>query len=190
MATAEDLNQFLQPEIRIHVLPGGRLPELGTDGANGFDVFARVIQDDEKRDPKNGNLRLPLWELMSNDPGSYKLKPRESVLVGIGFVLEMPRHVGCLMIARSGQTSKRDRPIHIINSGSLIDSDFRGEAGVRIENRSRKIFEIKPGMKIAQVIFLPTVIPKLVPVASLQELSTTTRGGAALGSTGMQSRHS
>ncbi len=185
MATNEALKQFLQPEIKVHVLSGGRLPELGTDGANGFDVFARVIQDDEKRDPKNGNLRLPLWELMQGQSATYELKPRESVLVGIGFVLEMPRHVGCLMIARSGTVSRRNRPIHIINSGSLIDSDFRGEAGVRVENRSRQIFKIEPGMKIAQVIFIPTVIPKFTVVSSLEELSVTGRGGNALGSTGM-----
>ena len=178
----------MNPEIKIYILPEGKMPELGSDEASGFDVFARVIQDDEKHDPQNGNLRLPLWALMSsNEEGrsGYELKPRESVLVGIGFVLEMPRHIGCLMIARSGQTSKRHRPIRIVNSPSWIDPDFRGEAGVHVENRSRRIFKIEHGMKIAQVIFIPTITPRFISVSSLRELSLTARGGGGLGSTGM-----
>lgn len=166
------------------------MPELGSDGASGFDVFARVTQDEEKRDPKNQDLRLPLWELMLGDGKglSYKLKPGESVLVGIGFVLEMPCHVGCLMIARSGQTSRKNRPIEIVNSPSWIDPDFRGEAGVHVKNRSRQIFEITHGMKLAQVIFIPTITPRFVPIDSLQKLSPTRRGGAGLGSSGMFAR--
>lgn len=182
------LIKFLQPEIKIHILPGGRMPEFGSDGASGLDVFARVMQDDERRDPKQRSLRLPLWDLMRS--GNYKLKPKKSVLVGIGFALEMPRHVGCLMIARSGQTSKRDRPIEIINSPSWIDSDFRGEAGIHVKNISRQIFNIEHGMKLAQLVFIPVISPRFVSVGSLQELSLTTRGGKGLGSTGMRSINS
>ncbi len=180
------LIKFLQPEIKIHVLPGGRMPESGSDGANGFDVFARVMQDDEKRDPEHRNLRLPLWDLMKG--GSYELKPRESVLVGIGVAFEMPPYVGCLMIARSGQTSKKKRPIEIVNFPSWIDPDFRGEAGVRVKNISRRIFKIEHGMKLAQAIFIPTITPSFKLVGSLQELSPTRRGGAGLGSSGMFAR--
>ena len=186
-----DLEQFLagifQPGIKIYVLPGGRMPERGSAGAGGFDVFARVIQDEDERDPSNRNLRLPLWELMGHDgeKTSYLLKPRESVLVGIGFVMEMPLNISCLFLARSGHTSRKNRSINIINSPSLIDSDFRGEAGVRLENQSRQVIEIESGMKIGQIVFLPSILPSFVSVASLNGLTPTARGGAGLGSTGM-----
>lgn len=165
------------------------MPEQGSNGANGFDVFARVIQDETRRDPNNGNLRLPLWELMGSDGtgASYQLKPGRSILVGIGCVFEMPPYMGCLMIARSGQTTKtQPLPLwEVVNSPSFIDADFRGEAAVHIRNISRQTMTITAGMKIAQILFTPTFIPQFVMVNSLSELSPTARGGNGLGSTGM-----
>lgn len=186
MDLGQQLIEFLQPEIKIHVLPGGRMPELGSDGASGFDVFARNIQDDERRDPRNENLRLPLWDFAQRT--IYELKSKKSVLVGIGVAFEMPPYVGCLIIARSGQTSKKNRPIEIVNSPSWIDPDFRGEAGIRVKNISRRIFRIEHGMKLAQAIFIPTITPRFIPVGSLQELSPTRRSGDGLGSSGMFAR--
>lgn len=178
-----DWEEFFHPTVKIHLLAGGRLPELGSEGANAYDVFARVIQDDERRDPQNSNIRLPLWELTKRDSG-YPLKSGESVLVGVGFVLEMPRYVGAFLLARSGHTTKIRRVIHVINSPSLGDSDFRGELGVHVENVSPEVLYITPGMKIAQIAFLPTFTPAFVEVGTLAELSPTRRGGRGLGSTG------
>lgn len=184
-----DWDTFWHPLVKIHVLPGGRMPELGSRGANAYDVFARAVVDDEKMDPQHPNLRLPLlplWQAAGmNRNTDYPLPPGESALVGVGFVLEMPREVGCLVIARSGHSSKvRNRQIHIGNSPSLGDSDFRGELVVRLVNESSRIFQIRHGMKIAQIIFLPTLLPRFEPVGSLSDLSATLRGGAGLGSTG------
>jgi len=94
----------MTPDIKIHVLPGGRMPERQTDGAIGFDVSLRAVVSASEMSTRNTLLRKTLFDfkkkpkdpeiarhVFETDGGLvYRMDPGESVLVGIGFVTEMP----------------------------------------------------------------------------------------------------
>ncbi len=112
----------------------------------------------------------------------YRLDPRESVLVGIGFVTQMPFPMFYRIEERSGLSTHHC--IEIQNA-SVVDSDYRGEAGVLLHNRGEKPFYLKHGMRIAQILFQWAVIPELQPTEDLDSMDKTKRGTQGFGSTGI-----
>jgi len=99
----------------------------------------------------------------------------EMIPTGVGF--EIPANYMGMLKARSGFAAKTGT---IVNAG-VIDSNYRGEIIVIINNPTDKIVDVAPGMGIAQMLLLP------VPHISLEvteNLSITERGSQGFGSTG------
>ncbi len=190
--------------VKIHVLPGGRLPERKTSGAIGYDVFIRAIVSDKEMDSDYPNLRKTLFdfERMPDNPFverhivpepkensdkeklAYQMDPHESVLVGIGFCTEMNFPMFYWIAPRSGLSSRWG--ITVTNAPGTVDPDYRGEAGVLVYNRNDKPFRIRRDMRIAQIIFQEAIIPNFIEVGSRKEFSTTDRGNKGFGSTGLR----
>ena len=59
----------IQNKVRIHLLPGGRMPERKTAGAIGFDTAIRVVVSPMEMDPTNPILRKTLFELGFRESG-------------------------------------------------------------------------------------------------------------------------
>lgn len=191
------------PEIKIHVLPGGAMPERKSDGAIGYDVRIRAVVSPYEMDPVHPQLRKTLFDFLKipedpavaayvrqvdreDGPGSelvYRLEPNTSVLVGIGFVTEMPFPVFYWVTPRSGLASKWG--ITVTNAPGTVDPDYRGEAGVIVLNRSHSMFYLRHGMRIAQIIFQWAVIPQILKVQRYEDLVLTKRGAGGFGSTGL-----
>ncbi|MBL7021842.1 dUTP diphosphatase [Patescibacteria group bacterium] len=105
------------------------------------------------------------------------MEPGERYLFKLGFAMEIPNgHVG-LFWDKSGIASKYG--IHTL--AGVIDSIYRGEFGVVMLNTSKEAYEFKKGEKLAQLLIQPVLSPELVEV---DELSDTSRGDGAFGSTG------
>jgi dUTP pyrophosphatase len=191
------------PNIRIFILPGGIMPERKTVEAEGFDVSLRAVVSPFHMDPDNKLLRKIIFdfinipkddletqgriELAPTDNGNemaYRIGPGESVLVGVGFVVEMPFPVFHWVTPRSGLAAKWN--ITINNAPGTVDSDYRGEAGVLIKNNNDKPYLLKKDMRIAQILFQRATIPNLILVDSYDELSNTSRGIGGFGSTGLR----
>jgi len=86
-----------------------------------------------------------------------------------------------IIAPRSGLATKQG--ITLTNSIGVIDSDYQGELKVCLTNNSPIDFHVKPGMRIAQLMFL-----SLCPVnfVEVDEFSTKTeRGVKGFGSTGV-----
>lgn len=185
------------PEIKLAVLPGGKLPIRKTAGSIGFDVSSRAIVCPFKMDPDNPNLRKTLFDFKHHpkDPEVnrhvirtkgelvYRLYPGESVLVGIGFVTEMPFPMFYWVAPRSGLSSKYG--ITVTNAPGTVDPDYRGEAGVLVYNRTKKSYDLRHGMRIAQIVFQKAQIPKITVVRKSKGLKKTARGAGGFGSTGL-----
>lgn len=204
----DEINAFFErkffPDVKIFVLPGGRLPERKSPGANGFDFFLRAVVSPFDMDPEHPYLRKTLFNfedvpkdnpeierhliVAPTDNGNelvYRLEPMESALVGIGVIVEMDFPMFHWVGPRSGLASKWG--ISVTNAPGTVDSDFRGEAGVVVQNWNReRPFLLKKDMRIAQAIFNMAVIPNLVQVQSYDELSPTVRGAGGFGSTGIR----
>ncbi len=63
----------------------------------------------------------------------------------------------------------------------VIDSDYRGEIKVGLQNSGDKDYTIRPGDRIAQMAILPVVQAEL---EQADELDETARGIGGFGSTG------
>jgi len=183
--------------VKIHLLPGGQMPERQTAGAIGFDVWLRAVVSVTEMDPTQPYLRKTLFDFRTRsvDPVVarqvfdvdgrliYRMEPGESVLVGIGFITEMEFPMFYWVAPRSGLASKWG--ITVTNAPGTVDPDYRGEAGVLVYNRNPTPFDLQSGIRIAQIIFQSAIIPELRLVPSRAGLQFTFRDAGGFGSTGL-----
>jgi len=107
------------------------------------------------------------------------LQPGERRLVRTGLVMELPHGTEAQMRPRSGLALKNG--ITLLNTPGTIDEGYRGEVGVILINHGHEPFEVKPGLRIAQMVIAPVLH---VDTAEVTEVSDTTRGRGGFGSTG------
>jgi dUTP pyrophosphatase len=106
------------------------------------------------------------------------LQPGERGVVGTGIAVEIPSGYAGFVQPRSGLASRHG--IGVVNSPGLIDSGYRGEIRVVLLNTDRtEAFEVRPGMRIAQLVVAPVATVRLVEV---DELATSERGARGFGS--------
>jgi len=80
---------------------------------------------------------------------------------------------------RSGLALRRG--VTVLNTPGTIDEGYRGEVGVILINHGRAVFEVRRGMKVAQLVVQPTLEVEVIEVDTLSE---TPRGETGFGSTG------
>jgi len=131
------------------------LPDYATEGSAGMD------------------LRACLDEAMTIAPGETRLIPT-------GFAMHMgDTGLAAVILPRSGLGHKHG--IVLGNLVGLIDSDYQGQVFVSCWNRSGVAFEIEPGARIAQLVFLPVVKAQWELVS---EFGVSDRGEGGFGHTG------
>jgi dUTP pyrophosphatase len=109
------------------------------------------------------------------------IHPGQRVRVPTGVAFQFPGpHVVGLVYARSGLAWRHG--IGLPNGVGVIDSDYTGEIQVLLTNFSDVPYEIRPGDRIAQIVFAPVYLARLVEVERLTE---TERGARGFGSTGI-----
>lgn len=118
-----------------------------------------------------GDVGLDLYSLET-----VKIKPMGHHRFFHGFALEFPRGFAAV-VKDKGSISKAG--LHTM--GGVFDAGFRGEYNTHLVNLSKKPYTIEAGDKVAQLVILPVAIVKLKEV---KELSASSRGTGAFGSTG------
>lgn len=104
------------------------------------------------------------------------LKKGEVKPIPTGIKIAIPEgHVG-LVWDKSGISLKG---VHRL--AGVIDSGYRGEVQVVMANLGGESFEVKKGMKIAQLLVQPVLEVKVIETEDLEE---TSRGENGFGSTG------
>lgn len=109
------------------------------------------------------------------------VQPGETVLIpsGIAISIHDPGLVA-LLAPRSGLGIKHG--IVLANTVGVIDSDYQGEIGIGIFNRSTTPYTIEPGERICQMMFVPVTQVVLEFVSEFSQ--ETERGAGGFGSTG------
>jgi dUTP pyrophosphatase len=131
------------------------LPEYATHGSAGMDL--RAILDEEK-----------------------ELLPGETYLIPTGIAIHIANNnMAAVILPRSGLGHKHG--IVLGNLVGLIDSDYQGQLFVSCWNRGDKAFVIKPGERVAQLVFVPVVQANFNIVDSFDESQ---RGEGGFGHTG------
>lgn len=144
------------PSVRVRRLPHGLetpLPATATAGSAGHDVC-------------------------SAEP-DFVLEPGARRAVGTGLVFELPLGIEMQVRPRSGLALKHG--ITVPNAPGTIDSDYRGELKVIMQNTGAEPVEIRRGDRIAQLVFARYERPS---IEEANELSETGRGAGGFGSTG------
>ena len=104
----------------------------------------------------------------------------ETILIPTGIAIHMKdQNVAATILPRSGLGHKHG--IVLGNSVGLIDSDYQGEVFISCWNRSSEAFYMKPGDRIAQLMFIPVVKAHFKMVDQFQ---SSDRGEGGFGSTG------
>lgn len=121
-------------------------------------------------------------DLRAAVPGEIVLAPGERVLVPTGFAVAIPPGFEGQVRPRSGLALRHG--ITIPNAPGTIDSDYRGEVAVLLQNGGSEPFRLRRGERIAQLVIAPITFAELQEVPSPDDLGTTERGSGGFGSTG------
>jgi dUTP pyrophosphatase len=132
-------------------------PSYATSGSAGLDLQACVN------------------EVITIMPGETHLIP-----TGISIFIDDPS-LAAVILPRSGLGHKHG--IVLGNLVGLIDSDYQGPLMVSLWNRGNSEFNIEPGDRIAQLVFVPVVQASFDIV---NDFSKTQRGEGGFGHTGTQ----
>ncbi|UQT03050.1 dUTP pyrophosphatase [Serratia phage vB_SmaS-Totoro] len=140
------------------------VPDYKTAGAAAIDVLACIDKE------------------VSIPPGAV-------VMIPLGIAVHMDNtEVAAILLPRSGLGTKDG--VILGNTLGLIDSDFQGQIQAPVWNRNfadpyegGKVITIKPGDRIAQLMFIPVIRPSFKVVTEFSE--TTERGEGGFGSTGI-----
>ena len=141
-------------EIKIVKLhPAATIPHYAHPGHAGLDLFA--VEE-------------------------ANISPGETKLIKTGIAIALPPHTEAQIRPRSGLALKHS--ITVLNSPGTIDAGYRGEIGIILINHGKKSFQTLPGMKIAQMVIAPIILPKVTVVTQLDRTSRSENG---FGSTGL-----
>jgi len=106
--------------------------------------------------------------------------PGQTVLIPTGFAMHMEDSgMAAVILPRSGLGHKHG--IVLGNLVGLIDSDYQGQVFVSCWNRSETSFEIEPGARIAQLVFVPVL---QVQWERVEDFDSSDRGAGGFGHTG------
>jgi dUTP pyrophosphatase len=96
-----------------------------------------------------------------------------------GFAFTPPSGFVGLVCSRSGLAQQG---LFVANAPGVIDPDYTGEVKVLLYNGNHESKFVHHGDRIAQLLFVPFILPEIEKVTSLPE---SLRGEAGFGSTGL-----
>jgi dUTP pyrophosphatase len=131
------------------------MPDYQTTGSAGIDLLACVD------------------ESITIEPGQTELIPS-----GIAVYIRDPS-LAAVLLPRSGLGHKKG--LVLGNLVGLIDSDYQGQVFISCWNRGKENCLIEPGMRLAQMVFLPVEQVNFNLVESFDESD---RGEGGFGHTG------
>lgn len=104
----------------------------------------------------------------------------ESVLVPTGLAMHIrDRRLAAVLLPRSGLGHKHG--LVLGNLTGLIDSDYQGQIFISCWNRGSRSYEIRPGERIAQMVFVPV---EQVRFEIVEEFDESDRGSGGFGHSG------
>jgi dUTP pyrophosphatase len=140
-------------ELGIKLIhPKARIPVYNHEGDSGADVYA--IQD-------------------------VLLNPGMTAEIKTGIILDIPPGYEIQVRSRSGLALKTG--VIVLNSPGTVDSSYKGELVVILNNTARYSHNIQEGDRIAQIVLQEVKQARFVPTAQLSDSTRKTNG---FGSTG------
>ena len=108
------------------------------------------------------------------------VSPGETVLVPTGLAIHIgDAAIAAVLLPRSGLGHKHG--LVLGNLTGLIDSDYQGQVFISCWNRGSKAYEVEPGERIAQMVFVPV---EQVSFEVVEEFGDSSRGEGGFGHSG------
>ena len=109
-----------------------------------------------------------------------KVDPGQTVLVPTGLAIHIgDADLAAVLLPRSGLGHKHG--LVLGNLTGLIDSDYQGQVYISCWNRSNTAYEVQPGERIAQMVFVPV---EQVQFEVVEEFGDSHRGEGGFGHSG------
>ncbi|OTA19213.1 deoxyuridine 5'-triphosphate nucleotidohydrolase [Xenorhabdus beddingii] len=126
-----------------------------------------------------GSAGLDLRACLDN---AVELAPGQTELLPTGIAIHIAdEQLAAVILPRSGLGHKHG--VVLGNLVGLIDSDYQGQLMISVWNRGDQTFTIKPGERIAQMVFVPVVQAEFNLV---EDFETSERGMGGFGHSGRQ----
>ena len=138
------------------------------------------IDSKEEYIPDYSSLFAAGADLKAAIEDEFLLESGKRALISTGLKMEIPVGYEAQVRPRSGLAIKHG--VTVLNTPGTIDSDYRGEVKVILINLGENDFSIKPGDRIAQMIFAPVTTAEFVIEG---ELEASERDSGGFGSTGI-----
>ncbi len=131
------------------------LPHYATDGSAGLDMRACI-------------------------DAALTVNPGDTVLVPTGLAIHVADPaLAAVLLPRSGLGHTHG--LVLGNLTGLIDSDYQGQVFISCWNRGKEPYEVQPGERIAQMVFVPV---EQVQFKVVEEFDTSDRGAGGFGHSG------
>lgn len=115
---------------------------------------------------------------LRNAGKDVKIYPYDSAIIYTGVKVEIPKNHTGMIVPRS---SLGARGLALKNTIGIIDSEYRGEIKVYLQNKGSEPIDIKQYDRFVQLLIIPIVVPTVEIVDSV---SNTKRGTGGFGSSG------
>lgn len=141
------------------------------------------LSEINKTAEKNGGIKYgTLYDYMddNNIEVANIILPFSHNIINTGFFVQIPDGYEIQIRPRSGIGAKTNMIAHF----GTIDSDYRGNIGIIINNPSHNSYIIFPNERLAQGVFAKVEQCEFKKVKSIEELTKTDRGNGGFGSTG------
>ncbi|GIO83506.1 deoxyuridine 5'-triphosphate nucleotidohydrolase [Paenibacillus faecis] len=107
-----------------------------------------------------------------------QVKPYQSVVIPTGLSFEIPEGYELQIRPRSGVTTKTDLRVQL----GTVDSGYRGDVGIIVDNIGVEDIKIPAGFRLAQGVVCPV---QRVELIESDDLSPTERDSGGFGHTGV-----
>lgn len=133
----------------------------------------------EGQGPTYANENAAGLDIRANNDKPIMIQPGEWADIPTELAVEIPQGYFGMVVPRSGLGFKYR--ITLINDVGIIDSDYRGNIGIRLVNDGVEPYMVLKGERVAQMVIVPYIQPRIRWVDKLTE---SVRGARGFGSTG------
>lgn len=160
--------------LKVQKLTSVRLPDKAHKTDAGIDFY---LPDDLNYILLNGKgVGIEAYKDGDTVKTAIAIYPHKSVLLPMGIKTEFDKGYAMVFFNRSGMATKK----HLLRGACIVDSEYRGQIFVNLNNVSNEVQYLLPGEKLIQAMLLP------VPDVEINECDVnieTDRGEGGFGST-------
>jgi dUTP pyrophosphatase len=151
------------------------LTDFNKNPIPSIDVGVKIL-DERARMPEYAHLGDSGVDVFALE--DIDVQPKDTVLIQLGLAFQLPLGYELQARPKSGITLKTKCRVQL----GTIDSIYRGEVGIIVDNIGDEVISIKAGQKVAQLV--PAKVPYM-NLTNIEKLNETDRAEGGFGSTGV-----